>query len=212
MKKIFVLLLIVTVMGWVSPTWAGPVDPNFTLADSINTLERLEFRTGKNLAQDWEIGLGTNTQSAGQFANANVYDTTWWTVGKTYSFNYGIDTSGVATFSLSELGINLTWNNFNLGNAVQIHAKRDVEITFGGVSVTGDPLNAFGLDYGYINVDPLVGFSLAGTIKFNALGTSGSTQGVEIYTGNVPTPEPTSMLLLGFGLIGLAGFSTRRKK
>ena len=211
MKKVFALLLVAVVMGWASPSLAGPINPSFTLADPANTFERLEFRTGVNGAADWEIGLGTNTQSAGNFASVNVYDPTWWTIGKTYSFDYGIDAGGAATFSISSLGINLKWDNFNLVNAIQIHAKRGVEVNFGGVSLAGNPSDAWSVDYGYVIVDPSAGFNLSGTIKFNALGGR-SNEGVTITTGNIPTPEPGTMLLLGFGLIGLAGVAIRRKK
>ena len=45
--------------------------------------------------------------------------------------------------------------------------------------------------------------SLAGAVPMNYTANWSNTQSV---------PEPASMLLLGFGLIGLAGFAVRRKK
>ncbi|MGQ9645423.1 MAG: PEP-CTERM sorting domain-containing protein [Thermodesulfobacteriota bacterium] len=201
---------------------AGPINPLFEPA-VLGGLERLEFRTGKDGARDWEIGLGNNTQKAGQFAAASVLDDTWWTVGEVYNFTYAIDSSGVGRFSLygsdKQLEANLEWGSTTgtpllLGNTLQIHAKRDVDITFGGVSLSGDAGDPWGLDYGYISIDPINGFSLEGTIMFRALGTSGSWQGVTITVGHVaaPVPEPATMLLLGSGLLGLAGLRKKFKK
>lgn len=213
-KKLFILSLLVCCFVSAEILFAqGGVNPLFSAAN-MTVLERLEFRTGKNVAADWEIGLGF-TQMPGQFHKAEVYDPNWWTIGKTYNFTYGINASGVANFLMvvnPSQTINLTWNNMLLGNALQIHAKRDVDVTFGGISLSGNPADPWGVDYGYLSVDPLAGFSFNGTIKFRALGTNGSSQGVLITAGNV-IPEPGTILLLGSGFLGLGfiGWYRRRK-
>jgi len=223
-KKLFLLAVLICCFVSAEIVFAqGGPNPLFFSANPTG-LERLEFRTGKNAAQDWEIGLGFNTQASGKFVTANVYDPSWWTIGTTYNFTYGINASGVATFSMvvnPSQTINLTWGSGSsgkpddkpmlLGNALQIHAKRDVDVTFGGISLSGNPGDPWGVDYGYLNVDPLAGFSYNGTIKFRALG-SGSSQGVLITAGTV-IPEPGTILLLGSGFLGLGiiGYFRRKK-
>lgn len=188
---------------------ASVLDPSFVKADTTNTYERLEFRTGIDGTGDWEIGLGMNTQAADQFVQAEGPSHDYWNVDTDYTFTYAIDVSGTATFNMGS--IDLTWSDMDLGNTLQIHAKRDVTVTFGGVTLTGDPLDAWGTDYGYISIDPVNGFSLSGTINFGTLG-SRSTEGVIIETGNIsPVPVPAAAWLFGSGLIALVGFVRRKK-
>jgi len=45
-------------------------------------------------------------------------------------------------------------------------------------------------------------------IDFSNIAPTGTTTGD--YNLNSPIPEPTTMLLLGFGLIGLAGYGRKK--
>ncbi len=191
---------------------ALPVDPTFVAAGGAN--ERLEFRGGKLAAADWEIGLGANTQIAGQFAKAQgpytdssrIID---WEVGTAYDFTYAIDSALNATFTMGN--ISLTWGGMDLGNTLQFHAKQEVSVTLDNVTATGVLGDKWGTDYRYLTIDPVNGFSLTGSIKFNSAAT-GSGNGVIIQTGNRPASVPDGGVtagLLGVALMGMAAFRRR---
>lgn len=62
---------------------AAPTEVNGTGFTANSTLERLEGRSGKPGAADWEWGLGYNTQLSGGFTKGE-----WaWVSGKAYSFS-----------------------------------------------------------------------------------------------------------------------------
>jgi hypothetical protein len=207
MKKnlsIFLALLIGIMLS--TNLMAGGINPLFSGFNS--GLERLEARNGVSGSQDWELGLGQNTQSAGQFKSANVWDNSWWTIGKTYNFAYGITSSGFASFSMyanPNQTVKTKWYGMNLGNALQVHTFGGVELTYGGLTLSGD-------NYGYLNIDPTAGFALNGTIKFLNLDGGASGNGVTIEAGNTPIPEPGTILLLGSGFLGLGFIGWFRKR
>lgn len=58
--------------------------------------ERLEIRSGKPGAADWEWGLGANTQTAGQFTQANLD----WLSGTSYYWTVTTDAAGKGTFTV----------------------------------------------------------------------------------------------------------------
>jgi hypothetical protein len=77
----------------------------------------------------------------------------------------------------------------------------------GELSHTGNSGFVFGTADGEFNP-----YWLSGTTYYEyKLGGGNGGQGIEIVGSISAVPEPATMLLLGFGLIGLAGFSSRRK-
>ena len=204
MKKTFLIAAIIATLMAVFITGAhGAIaNPDFVKAGS--DFERLEFRSGGT--NTWEIGLGRNTQGSDMVNNQSENFT--WTQGTAYDFSYEVSAGGDGRFIMGDLELN--WSGLSLGNTLEIHAKRGVSVSFGGLFLEGDPDNAWGTDFGYIDIDPLVGFKIDGTITFTNL-TQNSGEGVTITMGNTPVPVPATISLLGLGLLGIAGVSRRRQ-
>lgn len=199
-------------MSMASPLLADTINSNFSPVVS-GGLERLEFR-GNGNNTSWSIGLGDNTQQAGSF-NQTGFD---WADNVTYDFTYAVTAAGDATFSLFEEDGStslaaLNWSGIDLGNTLQVHAKRDVDVTFAGQNANGDSSDPFGVDYTYVTIDPAIGFTLSGNITFRGPIGNQSTSGVTITAGNVPAvPIPAAAWLFGSALLGIAGVGYRRKR
>ncbi len=111
---------------------------------AFSSNERLEVRSGKVGAADWEWGLGTNTQNASFFQNINNID---WPNGASgglpisFTLTYNANGSGVFTLFNSSTNAQLATKSFaapaapatglRVGNAIRLWVKTNAGIGVG---------------------------------------------------------------------------------
>lgn len=181
---------------------AGPTNPAFT---EIGTGAIAEFR-GNGDNSSWSFGTGVSTFDPDQFQDsveAGV-DVTWQS-GQSYDWSFA--RLGGALKLFVEGGGTVTFEGLTdaqlAANTLAIHAKRNVEFTYdffslGAGSLAGDPANAFGVDYAYLDVTGVTGLFADGTITFVGEPIEAqSFSGVTFKVGNLPTevPEPATLAL-----------------
>ena len=148
-----------------------------------------------------------NTTVGGQYAQP--YGSTG------YYFSVGPSTSTPASINLSSFAdineISLLWGSVDLYNRIEFLA--------GGVSIasyTGaDIINAFYGEQSLAISNPIVTFAFTGSHRLvDSILLSSSTNAFELDNlriAAVPEPSTWAMMLLGFGLVGAAMRSARRK-
>jgi RHS repeat-associated protein len=181
----------------------------------FGTLERLEVRSGRLGAADWEWGLGVNTQSAGQFATANLD----WVNERVYDWTLSYSGTGSATIEVRDGGALLftrTWaTGIDAGNALKLYVKSTAGIAAGNLvtatsaTINGQPAaasiqtagtGAFSEQSLYWFYPPMSqGFTATGTVKLTFTGSyppTGSRLNFIVTAGNIPcTPPPQAAKL-----------------
>jgi choice-of-anchor A domain-containing protein len=177
---------------------------NHDLFSANASLERLEVRGGKPGAADWEFGLGSNTQTAGLFVQA---EHTWVSgVAYRYVLSYsGTGGGNIKLYNGATLLFDKTYTGtapLRVGDALQLYVKSSAGIGNAVVAVTADKVNglttsgaiatrgdnAFNeLRLNYFYPPMKSSFVIEGTVKLTFTGTipTGSRLNFMINSGNL---------------------------
>jgi RHS repeat-associated protein len=184
-----------------------PANPTLDTSNTFtafNNLERLEVRSGRLGAADWEWGLGNNTQQAGQFTTAGLD----WVNNKVYGFTLVYNGAGSATITVTDGSATLftrTWaTGMDAGNALKLYVKSSAGIDAGNLirlevtSIDGqavaDSLQTSGdgnfseVGRVYAGTSPANGFTVEGTVALTFTGSyppTGSRLNMMVTAGNV---------------------------
>lgn len=182
------------------------VDLSGTFA-AFSSLERLEVRSGRLGAADWEWGLGANTQQAGKFVSANLN----WINGRAYQFILAYDGLGNGTIRVFDGSAQVFLQTFSgtatdllrTGNAIRLYAKSSAGIGPGNrialavTEVNGLPLAlSFGTagsgDFSEVSsviaLNSMQGFEVRGTVTMEFAGSyppTGSRLNLTVNAGTV---------------------------
>jgi hypothetical protein len=177
---------------------------NDSLFKANAALERLEVRGGKPGAADWEFGLGSNTQTAGLFVQA---EHTWVSgVAYRYVLSYsGTGGGNIKLYNGATLLFDKTYTGtapLRVGDALQLYVKSSAGIGNAVVAVTADKVNGLTtsgaiatrgdnvfneLRLNYFYPPMKSSFVIEGTVKLTFTGTipTGSRLNFMINSGNL---------------------------
>ncbi len=171
--------------GVVGDSWAF-ID-NVFIKDPSGVIELIDFEDGT--LQGFDDSLNPDS--------VDVVAGTWWSG----NWMMRIDEDPFVTPTI-------TWKDFLPSSATILHMEFEF-ISDGAVGPLGqDALVASLLDP--VTLDPLI-WGLTGWGDFLETTASGNSVSAEV-TGIEPIPEPTTIVLIGCGLLGLLGIGIRHRR